>query len=195
MKTLFHELRTALLLTAFLAVLLGAVYPVLVWGAAQLLFPSAANGSLVRDPDGALRGSALLAQHFTGERYFHPRPSAAGAGYDAAASSGSNLGPTSRKLAEMVAAGVATYRTRHLLPTGTPVPADAVTRSSSGLDPHISPANAAVQSHRVARVRGLRPELIRTLIEQHTASPDWGVFGQARVNVFLLNRALDGLPR
>jgi K+-transporting ATPase ATPase C chain len=195
MKTLFHELRTALLLTALLAVLLGGVYPALVWGAAQLLFPSAANGSLVRDPDGTLRGSALLAQNFTGERYFHPRPSAAGAGYDAAASSGSNLGPTSRKLADAIATDVAAYRARHQLPAGSAVPADAVTRSGSGLDPDISPANAALQADRVARARGLPPERIRALIEQHAASPDWGVFGQARINVFLLNRALDGLPR
>ena len=194
MKSLLHELRTALLLTALLAVLLGGAYPIFVWGTAQLLFPTAANGSLVHDANGTLRGSALLAQNFSVERYFHPRPSAAGAGYDAAASSGSNLGPTSQKLAGLVAADVAAYRARQSLPTGAPVPADAVTRSGSGLDPHISPANAALQADRVARARGLPPERIRALIEQHTAAPDWGVFGEARVNVLLLNRALDALP-
>jgi len=191
MKSLVHELRIALLLTALLAVLLGGAYPILVWGVAQLLFPTAANGSLVRDADGTLRGSALLAQSFAGERYFHPRPSAAGAGYDAAASSGSNLGPTSRRLAEIVATDVTAYRTRNSLPAGATVPADAVTRSGSGLDPHISPANAALQADRVARARGLPPDRIRALIAQHTAPPDWGVFGQSRVNVFLLNRTLD----
>lgn len=193
MKTLLRELRTSLLLTAFLAVLLGGVYPVLVWGAAQVLFPAAANGSLVRDADGTVRGSALLAQSFTGDRYFHPRPSAAGAGYDDAASSGRNLGPTSRKLAHAINTDIAAYRTRHQLPAGAPVPADAVTRSGSGLDPDISPANAALQAERVARARGLPVERIRILIAQHTTEPDWGVFGEARVNVLLLNRALDAL--
>lgn len=193
MKTLLRELRTSLLLTAFLAVLLGGAYPVLVWGAAQLLFPAAANGSLVRDADGTVRGSALLAQGFTGERYFHPRPSAAGAGYDAAASGGSNLGPTSRKLAGLVAADVAAYRARHRLTPDTAVPADAVTRSGSGLDPDISPANAALQADQVARARGLPPAQVRALVARHTSAPDWGVFGEARVNVLLLNRALDAL--
>lgn len=193
MKSLLHELRTSLLLTALLALLVGGIYPALVWGAAQLLFPAAANGSLVRDADGTVRGSALLAQSFTGDRYFHSRPSAAGTGYDAAASSGSNLGPTSRKLAEAIAADVAAYRARHRLPAGSPVPADAVTRSGSGLDPDISPANAALQADRIARARGLSPERIRALIGQHTAAPDWAVFGEPRVNVFLLNRALDAL--
>ncbi len=195
MKTLLVQLRIALSLTAFLAVLLGGVYPVLVWGAGQVLFPGPANGSLVRDADGTVRGSALLAQGFASERHFHPRPSAAGRGYDAAASSGSNLGPTSRKLAEQVAADVAAYRARHALPAGAPVPADAVTRSASGLDPHISPANAAIQADRVARARGLPLERVRALIAQHTAGPDWGVLGQPRVNVLLLNRALDAEPR
>ena len=194
MKTVLHELRTALLLTALLAVLLGGAYPLLVWGAAQVLFPTAANGSLVRDADGTLRGSALLAQTFTGEHYFHPRPSAAGAGYDAGASSGSNLGPTSRKLSGLVAADISTYRTRNSLPAAAPVPADAVTRSGSGLDPHISPTNAAVQTERVARARGLPVGRIQTLVEQHTTPPDWSFFGQARVNVLLLNRALDSQP-
>lgn len=193
MKTLLAELRPALLLTVLFAALLGGAYPVLVWGTGQLLFPTAANGSLVRDADGTLRGSALLAQGFTGDRYFHPRPSAAGAGYDAATSSGSNLGPTSRKLAGLVAADVAAYRARNSLPAGASVPADAVTRSGSGLDPHISPANAALQADRVARARGLPLDQVRALIASHTAAPDWGVFGEPRVNVLLLNRALDAL--
>jgi K+-transporting ATPase ATPase C chain len=194
MKALLVELRVALALTALFVVLLGGAYPLAVWAGAQLLFPHAANGSLVIDADGTIRGSALLAQHFASDRRFHPRPSSAGAGYDAASSSGSNLGPTSRKLAEQIQADLATYRTRNGLASDAPVPADAVTRSGSGLDPHISPANAALQAVRVARARDLSVAQVNALIERHTEGRAGGLLGEPRVNVLLLNRALDELP-
>lgn len=194
MKLLLADLRSAALLTLILAGLLGGAYPLLVWAGAQLAFPHQANGSLLRDPDGTVRGSALLAQGFRGDAYFHPRPSAAGQGYDAAASGGSNLGPTSRQLADRVRDDVTAYRARHGLAPDAPVPADAVTRSASGLDPHISVANAALQAPRVARARGRPPEAIAALIAVHTAAPDLAVLGEPGVNVLLLNRALDAAP-
>ncbi len=193
MKTLLSELKTALLLTSGLAVLLGGVYPLFVWAGAQWLFPAQANGSLVTGADGRLRGSALLAQGFTGARYFHPRPSAAGQGYDAASSSGTNLGPTSRRLADLLAAAVAAYRATNRLAPDAPVPADAVTASASGLDPHISPANAALQAPRVARARQLSVPRIHELIAAHTAGRDFGLLGEPGVNVLRLNLALDRL--
>lgn len=192
MKTLLRELRTAATLTVVLVVLLCGVYPLVVWGGAQVFFPGKAGGSLVVDADGTVRGSALLAQNFTSPRTFHPRPSAAGAGYDAASSGGTNLGPTSAKLAADVARLVAAYRAENDLASDAPVPADAVTRSGSGLDPHISVANAQAQAPRVARARGLPVERVRELVAAHTERPDLGVFGEARVNVLLLNRALEG---
>jgi len=193
MKTLLLELKTSLLLTLVLALLLCGAYPLLVWGGAQLLFPAQANGSLVTDATGAVRGSALLAQNFTSDRYFQPRPSAAGTGYDAANSSGTNLGPTSKKLADAVQAAVAAYRTSNRLAADAPVPADAVTSSGSGLDPHISPANARIQATRVARARGLPIERVNALVTAHTIGRDLGVLGEPGVNVLLLNRALDQL--
>lgn len=193
MKTLLLELKTSLLATLVLAVLLCGVYPAAVWAGAQLLFRDQANGSLVRDADGTVRGSALLAQSFTGEKYFHPRPSAAGTGYDAASSSGSNLGPTSQKLADAVKADVAAYRERNGVPANVPVPADAVTRSGSGLDPHIGVANARLQSARVARARHLPPEQVSALIVRYTEGRDLHLLGEPGVNVLLLNRALDAL--
>src|SRR4051812_29228073 len=129
MKTLFADLSTSLRATLVLAVVLCGFYPVVVWAGGELLFRDKANGSLVFDADGTLRGSRLLAQNFTSDRYFHPRPSSAGTGYDAANSSGSNLGPTSQKLADAIKTDVAAYREKNGLPTATPVPADAVTRS------------------------------------------------------------------
>lgn len=194
MKTLFHELKTAILLTLVLAVLLCAAYPLAVWFGAQMLFPAQANGSLVTDATGAVRGSALLAQSFTGDRYFQPRPSAAGSGYDAASSSGTNLGPTSQKLADSIAARVAAYRTANGLADGTPVPADAVTSSGSGLDPQISPANADWQAVRVARARHLALARVQALVAAQTRSRDFDILGEPGVNVLLLNRALDALP-
>jgi K+-transporting ATPase ATPase C chain len=191
MKTFLTELKTSVLLTLVFAVLLCGVYPVAVWAGAQALFPAQANGSLITDQDGIVRGSALLAQSFTSDRYFHPRPSAAGTGYDASSSSGTNLGPTSKQLADSIQSAVAAYRTANGLAVDAPVPADAVTSSASGLDPHISVANAQRQVARVAQARGLAADKVSALVAAHTAGRDLAVFGEPRVNVLLLNLALD----
>jgi K+-transporting ATPase ATPase C chain len=191
MKTFMLELKTSVLATLVLALLLCGLYPVVVWAGAQFFFRAKANGSLLVDRDGTVRGSALLAQSFTSERYFHPRPSAAGTGYDAGSSSGTNLGPTSKKLADAVQSAVTAYRTENQLAADAPVPADAVTSSASGLDPHISVANAEIQAARVAHARRLSSEQVRALITKHTADRDLRLFGDPGVNVLLLNRALD----
>ncbi len=191
MRTLLAELKISVLVTLLFAVLLCGAYPLAVWAGAQALFPAKANGSLVLDKDGTVRGSALLAQSFSSAPYFHPRPSGAGTSYDAANSSGTNLGPTSRKLADVITAAVAAYRSENDLGAGTAVPADAVTCSGSGLDPHISLANASVQAGRVAKARALPPDRVRALIKQYTEGRDLNVFGDPGVNVLLLNRALD----
>ena len=191
MKALLLELRTSLLLTAVFAVLLCGAYPVAVWLGAQALFADKANGSLVVDPDGTVRGSALLAQNFSSEKYFQPRPSAAGTGYDALNSGGTNLGPTSQKLSDSIKAAVAAYRAANGLADGAPVPADAVTSSGSGLDPHISVANALIQAGRVARARSLPPDKVRALVAAYTEGRGWGILGEPRVNVLRLNLALD----
>ncbi|MBE7540087.1 MAG: K(+)-transporting ATPase subunit C [Opitutaceae bacterium] len=195
MKTFLSALATSSLLTLVMAVLLCALYPLTVWAGAQALFPHKANGSLIVDADGTIRGSELIAQPFPSDRYFHPRPSAAGAGYDATASSGSNLGPTSRKLADLIAVNVSAYRSRNGLTAMTPVPADAVTASGSGLDPEISVVNADLQTARVAMARGLPIDTVRALVMEHTKARDLGVLGASRVNVVQLNRTLDGLAR
>jgi K+-transporting ATPase ATPase C chain len=150
------------------------------------------------DKSGAIRGSALLAQNFTGAQYFHPRPSAAGAnGFDATSSGGSNLGPTSSNLVANITANIATYRAENNIATNSPIynmiPADAVTESASGLDPHISPANAEIQIARVAKARGISEEQLRKIVQQNTSGRDFGLFGEPRVNVMTLNFALDGL--
>ena len=191
MKTFLAELKTSLLLTLVFAVLLCGVYPLVVWAGAQALFADKANGSLVTDKDGMVRGSLLLAQNFSSDKYFQPRPSAAGTGYDATSSSGTNLGPTSQKLNDSIKAAVAAYRTANGLGTDVPVPADAVTSSGSGLDPHISVANAGFQAARVAKARGLALPRVQTLVVQLTRSRDWGVLGEPTVNVLQLNLALD----
>ena len=196
MKTILTEFGRSIVATIFFAVILCGLYPLVVYGAAQLLFPHQANGSLLVDKSGAIRGSALLAQNFTGAGYFHPRPSAAGAnGYDATSSSGSNLGPTSSNLVANITANIASYRSDNNLATNTPVPADAVTASASGLDPHISVANAELQIPRVAKVRGISEEQVSKLIQQNTSGRDLGLFGEPRVNVMTLNFALDQLPQ
>lgn len=191
MKTLFAELKTSVLVTLVLGIVLCGFYPAIVWAGGQLLFREKANGSLLVDADGTVRGSRLLAQSFTSDKYFHPRPSAAGTGYDAANSSGSNLGPTSKKLADAVQAAVEAYRKENSLATDATVPADAVTSSGSGLDPHISSSNAQFQAPRVARARHLPLERVHTLIAANTDPRDLRIFGEPRVNVLLLNRALD----
>lgn len=194
MKTLIEHLRISIVSTALLTVLLCGLYPLAVWAVAQLLFADQANGSLVVR-DGTVVGSSLIGQSFTGPQYFHPRPSAAGNGYDAAASSGSNLGPLSQKLLDAVKERVTAYRSENGLPEDALVPADAVTASGSGLDPHISLRNAALQIPRVAKARGLSEEAVRRLVERHTEGPDLGILGDPGVNVLMLNLALDNLAQ
>jgi len=195
MKTFFSEFKTSILLTLVFAVLLCGVYPLVVWAGGQALFGDKANGSLIVDKDGTVRGSALLAQNFSSDKYFQPRPSAAGTGYDASASSGTNLGPTSQKLADSIKAAVAAYRTANGLAAEVPVPADAVTSSGSGLDPHISITNAQLQASRVAKARSLSLERVQALVVAHTADRDLRIFGEPSVNVLLLNRALDAVSK
>ncbi|MGE0442664.1 MAG: potassium-transporting ATPase subunit KdpC [Gemmatimonadales bacterium] len=186
---LAKQLRPALVATAVLAALTGLGYPALVTGLAQLLFPRQANGSLVT-VDGRVVGSELIGQGFSRPEYFHPRPSAAGAGYDATASGGTNKGPTDRKLADTLIAGsVAEVRATESV--SGPLPADMVTRSASGLDPHISPANASLQVARVAAARGVGADLVRELLARYTEGRQFGFFGEPRVNVLMLNIALD----
>ncbi|MBO9698155.1 MAG: potassium-transporting ATPase subunit KdpC [Sphingopyxis sp.] len=186
-KDLISSLRPALVMTLLFAALLGIAYPLALTGVGQAFFPNQANGSLVRE-NGKVIGSELAGQAFTSERYFNTRPSAAGDGYDGLASSGSNLGPTSQVLAERVKGDVA--RLSETSP-GQPVPADLVTTSASGLDPHISPEAAFFQVDRVARVRGLDRAAVRGLVEQSVERPLMGFLGEPRVNVFNLNRRLD----
>ncbi|MDJ1157325.1 potassium-transporting ATPase subunit KdpC [Chelatococcus sp. SYSU_G07232] len=197
------HLRPALTLVLMLTAVTGIAYPLAVTGVAQAVFPGAANGSLVTDGKGTVVGSALIGQAFSGERYFHPRPSATTgadpadpsktvyAPYNAAASTGSNLGPTSTRLVERVRADAE----RLTAETGARLlPADAVTASGSGLDPHISPAHALLQASRVARARGLPVDRVEALVAAHTEGRTFGILGEPRVNVLLLNRALDALP-
>jgi potassium-transporting ATPase KdpC subunit len=193
MRAFFSEIRSATMVTLMLAVVCCGLYPLVVFGIAQALFPGRANGSLMVDADGTVRGSKLLAQGFTAEKYFHPRPSAAGNGYDAANSSGSNLGPTSQKLRDAIKERIDAYRKENGLHQNEPVPADAVTAGGSGLDPEISPHNADLQAARVAKARNVSAERVRELVAQNTASPDLGFLGEPRVNVLLLNLALDEL--
>ena len=187
------HLRTAILMVVVLTILLGIIYPLVMTGIAQVLFPSQANGSLVRDSSGNVIGSAILGQNFTQPQYFHPRPSAAGSdGYDATASGGSNLGPTNQKLIDAVKDRTDAYRQENSLAADAPVPVDAVTTSASGLDPDISPANALIQAARVAKARNLSEDQVRRLVNQHTEGRTLFVLGEPRVNVLKLNLALDG---
>jgi potassium-transporting ATPase KdpC subunit len=191
MKNLFSEMRIALIATFSLAILLCGIYPLVVWGVAQVIFPHQANGSLIVQ-NGEIVGSELLAQNFTGPKYFHPRPSSAGdTGYDGGSSGGSNLGPTSKKLIDSVKERVEAYREENGLPASVTVPADAVTASASGLDPHISVPNALTQASRVAKARSLGQEVVQAMVKAHTEGRDLGLFGEERVNVLKLNLALD----
>jgi K+-transporting ATPase ATPase C chain len=195
MKSVLAELRIALVATLALGVLLCGAYPVLVWALAQGLFPQQANGSLIT-AQGATVGSDLIGQHFAGPRYFHPRPSAAGeAGYDATHSGGANLGPTSRKLVDAVRERTEAYRSENALPPSALVPADAVTSSASGLDPHIGVENARLQAGRVARARGLDAAAILEEVAAHIEGRSLWILGEPRVNVLTLNLALDRRQR
>lgn len=180
-------IRPAIVMLILFSVITGLIYPLAITGIAQLVFPYQANGSLVRDGD-RIVGSALIGQNFTKPEYFHPRPSSAGKGYDATASSGSNLGPTSKQLADSIKQGVTEARKEGI---SGPVPADMVTGSGSGLDPDISPANALAQAPRVARARKLSVEEVRSLVESSVTGPTLGFMGEAHVNVLELNRQLD----
>jgi K+-transporting ATPase ATPase C chain len=191
MKEFFSEIRGAIFATLVLAIVCCGAYPLVVFGISQALFHNKANGSLILDKDGSVRGSKLLGQSFTEDKYFHPRPSAAGNGYDAASSGGSNLGPTSQKLNDAIKDRVDAYRKENGLKEDEIVPADAVTASGSGLDPQISLRNAELQTPRVAKARGLSEEKLRELIQQYVDARDLGVLGDPGVNVLQLNLALD----
>src|ERR1017187_5963083 len=175
MKKLFSEIRSAVMVTLMLAVVCCGLYPLVVFGVSQILFHDQANGSLIVDKDGTIHGSRLLGQQFTADKYFHPRPSDAGANgmsYDPTSSGGSNLGPTSQKLNDAIKQNISDYRAQNNLDTNTPVPADAVTASASGLDPHISLRNAGLQAPRVAKARNLGEDKLHELIKQNTDSAD-----------------------
>lgn len=191
MRDTLNTLQVALRTTALTLVLTGLIYPLAMTGLSQLLFPSKARGSLVSDEQGRIVGSALIGQRFTGAAYFQPRPSAAGdVGYDASASSGSNLGPTAKKLRERAEQEIARLRKENP-GAGGAVPAELVTASGSGLDPHLSPAAMQWQVARVARARGIAPERVAAVVADHIEGRELWILGEPRVNVLLVNLALD----
>ena len=189
-QDLFRQIRPAVVVFVLLSVITGVIYPVLVTGISMAVFPSAAEGSLIRDKDGKVLGSRLIGQPFDDEKYFWSRPSATAPAYNAGGSSGSNLGPINPALLDAVKERVKTLQATATDPSA-PVPVDLVTSSGSGLDPHISPASAYYQVPRVARVRGLTEEEVRQLVEAHVEPRTLGILGEPRVNVLLLNLALD----
>jgi potassium-transporting ATPase KdpC subunit len=204
---MLKQIRPAMVSVLVMVVLFGFVFPGVITAAANVVFPHQAAGSLI-ESGGKIVGSELIGQSFSAPGYFHPRPSAAGSGYDPTASGGTNLGPTSDKLINGIHKKLpdgkddpgnydgirdlaAAYRSENGLGQGTPIPADAVTRSASGLDPEISPANASVQTARVARARGLSDDVVRRLVLQNTRDRQYGILGEPGVNVLKLNLALD----
>jgi len=186
-----RALLVSLRMTVVTIVLTGLIYPLVVWGIGAVVFPKQAAGSLVTDSKGTVIGSTLIAQGFTADKYFHPRPSAAGTGYDAMSSGASNLGPTSKTLFDTVKSRVATETLENLGLKAGSVPVDMVTASGSGLDPDISPDNAAAQVARVAKARGMSVDAVKQLVAQHTQGRDLGFLGEPRVDVLELNLALD----
>jgi K+-transporting ATPase ATPase C chain len=191
MRAFTRQLRPALLALIVFTVITGLVYPLVVTGVAQLAWHDKANGSLIKK-DGVEVGSSLIGQNFSDPKYFHPRPSAAGTGYDGLASSFSNLGPTNPDFLKSVEDRVAAYRQENNLPDTQEVPVDAVTASASGLDPDISVANAKLQAARVAAARGMTVDQVLALVDQNTNGRQWGFLGEPGVNVLKLNLALDG---
>jgi K+-transporting ATPase ATPase C chain len=191
MRAFVRQLGPAVIGILVFTVLCGLVYPLVVTGVAQVAFNDKANGSLVK-VDGVVVGSRLLGQQFADPKYFHPRPSAAGTGYDGLASSASNLGPTNPDFLATIEQRVAAYRQEDSLPDSQLVPVDAVTASGSGLDPDISVANAKLQASRVATARGMTVDQVLQAVKEHTSGRQWAVFGETGVNVLELNLALDG---
>ncbi len=191
MKTLLIELRTSLLTVVCLAVVVCGIYPAVVWALGMVLFPHQANGSIIK-VDGRPVGSSLIGLPFSGPKYFHPRPSAAGNGYDATNSGATNLGPLSKKLLDDVAERITRYREINNLGPNVTIPSDAVSSSASGLDPHISVRNALLQAPRVALARSMALDEVKHHVEIFTGRRQLGVLGEPRVNVLLLNLALDG---
>jgi len=193
MKTILIDIKNTVIATIILGIICCGIYPVVVWGVGQALFHHQANGSLITGKDGKVLGSEMLGQQFSSDKYFNSRPSAAGTGYDASNSGGTNLGPTSQKLKDSVKAAVEAYRKQNNLPADALVPADAVTSSASGLDPHISLKNAEIQTARVAKARSLDPAKVKELVEKYTDNSFIGLIGDSGVNVLELNLALDDL--
>ncbi len=189
----WNEIKISALATVVLLILVSGIYPVVVWGISQALFPRQARGSLIENDQGVPIGSKLLGQEFTSAQYFHPRPSAAGGGYDATSSGGSNLGPTSRALMDSIHARANRYRRENGLDSAAVIPADAVTASASGLDPDITLENALLQVARVAKARGRGDDQVEYIVRGAMQGRDLGILGEPRVNVLELNLALDRL--